>query len=186
MSTTPALNAGSTADTTNKTLAQEGLALGKTIINDIVDPGADRDKARAARCNLYLGGALQGDVTSARYLLTGAQVVYAQKEKDLYANAIAQVTSQQPGTMAAARALGPMTSGFVDADSSTFNTQLTALENSLKGRIVDAAQSAGNAGLNTLANGSNAVNIPTTKSTLWLFALGVVLLVVFLRRKHTT
>lgn len=155
-------------------------------VQSLINPGASRDKARAARLAVHESGALAGDVDSARRLINGEKTS-ASAESKMYAAAIERVRAAQPDTMAQAEKLGPLATGFGRADGTGWAQELESLRHDLEVRVSQTVQKAG-AGLTTAAangvtGGSSAVTIPTTRGTLVFLAVAVVALIVLFRRK---
>jgi len=90
-------------------LGDVGTLLGSGVSALIGSPGGTpTDQSRQARINAYLVGALNGNVTSARYLL---QVQGSNEPKEVEswtAQAIAKIQTQAPNVWTAALAAGPL------------------------------------------------------------------------------
>lgn len=161
--------------------AAGGLTGIASKLGGLLGGGAARDKARDARKELHLQGALAGDVDSARRILWG-RTNTASADRKRFDDAWGLVQAQRPDVAQAALVSGPLSVGFGDADSKSWANEFETLKNSLAGRLAQTVQRVGTAITNSATeavapNGSeynNPVTIPTTKNTLLWVGLVVV------------
>lgn len=170
--------------------AAGGLTGIASRLGGLLSGGAARDKARDARKELHLQGALAGDVDSARRILWG-RTNTASADRKRFDDAWARVLSAKPDVAQQALAAGPLSVGFGDADSKGWAAEFDSLRNGLAEKLANTVQRVGTALTNTATaavapNGSDLnqpVSIPTTRNTLLWVTLGVVVVGVVLWKR---
>lgn len=156
--------------------------------------GSARDRAREERLQLHLEGALAGDVSSARRMLTQilptTGVIAAERER--YTRGWQTLEQRRPDVAAEARRLGELRDGlFGDADAKSWASEFERLRGTLAHDLAEAVQRMGTGITNAATQAvapkdsplNEAVTIPTSKSTLIALAAAGVAAILLLRKR---
>lgn len=153
----------------------------------LLDPaGANRDRQREAKAQAYLDDALQGSVTAARYMLGGLKKV--ENEARYYRPRVATLTNQRPDVIAEARQLGDLwdDAAIPTASASKIEEELSRLGTEVRKEVASTVQrvtaGAGSEASDAITGNDSAVTIPTSKGTIFLVVVGLVVAYLALRK----